>query len=294
MRSKRRIADLQNADCRLKTPVTGSTLHSDSRVMRVPERVFAIRSLRVTSVIALLLVPGFPLSARGESITVLSSNGFKAVLQDLAPLFEHATGHQLAITYSVSTELKKRIDSGERFDVAILTPGLIDALVQQKTVVPETRATLARSGLGVAIRRGAPKPDMSTVRAFTAALLASRSIAFAKEGAAGVAFVALVGRLGLTEQLSPKFRAGVTGDDVSRAVAAGEAELGILPLSEILPVSGVEVAGPFPADVQEYAVMVGAVSAAAREATAARQLMEFLVSSAALPVIEKRGMERPR
>ena len=259
-------------------------------------RAFAAsrRSTLAAALAVLLAAVALPTPARAESITVLSSNGFKAVLQDLAPMFEQATGDQLTISYSVSAELKKRIDSGERFDVAILTPVLIDALGQQKTILAGTRATLARSGLGVSVRRGAPKPDVSTLRAFTASLVAARSIAFAKEGAAGVAFVALVERLGLTGQLAPKFRPGVTGDDVSRAVAAGDAELGILPLSEILPVPGVEVAGPFPAEVQEYAVMVGAVGAAARAQRGASRLMEFLVSPAALPIIEKHGMERPR
>jgi molybdate transport system substrate-binding protein len=231
--------------------------------------------------------------ASAERITVLCSNGFKAVLQDLAPQFEQATKHEVSIRYSVSAELKRRIENGEPFDLAILTTGLIDDLIKAKRVATDTRAPLARSGMALAIRRGAPKPDVRTVEALKATLIASRSIAFAKEGSGGIYLIALLNRLGLTDQMTPKFRPTTTGDDVSQAVARGEAELGVLPLSEILPVPGVELAGPFPADVQDYSVMVAGVGTAAAHPAAASALIEFLTSSSALPVIEKKGMERP-
>ena len=228
---------------------------------------------------------------RAERITVLSSNGFKAVLRELAPQFEKASGHEVVISYSVSAELKKRIESGEPFDLVIVTPAQIDDLIKSGRVVADSRAPLARAGMALAIRKGAAKPDLRTVDALKAALIASRSIAFAKEGAGGVFFTALVGRLGLVEQLTPKFRPTVTGDEVSQAVAKGDAELGVLPVSEILPVPGVEVAGRFPAAVQDYAVMVGGVSAAAAHPASARALIQFLISPTALPAIEKAGME---
>jgi molybdate transport system substrate-binding protein len=230
--------------------------------------------------------------ARAEQITVLCSNGFKAVLQDLAPRFEKATKHEVVIRYSVSAELKRRIEGGESFDVAILTPGLTDDLIKTKRVSADSRAPLARSGFALAIRRGAQKPDVRTVEALKATLLASRSIAFAKEGSGGVYLMALLEKLALTEQMTPKFKPTTTGDDVSQAVARGEAELGVLPLSEILPVPGVEVAGTFPSDVQDYSVMVAGVGTAAAHSAAARALIEFLTSPAALPVIQKKGMER--
>jgi molybdate transport system substrate-binding protein len=147
--------------------------------------------------------------------------------------------------------------------------------------------------MALAMRRGAAKPDVHTVEALTGTLLAARSIAFAKEGSGGIFFNALVKRLGLVDRLTPKFKPTTTGDEVSQAVARGEADLGVLPLSEILPVPGVEVAGSFPPEVQDYAVMVGGVAASAAHATTARALVEFLASPGVLPVIEKKGMERP-
>jgi molybdate transport system substrate-binding protein len=240
-------------------------------------------------VVGMMLADTHVLSA--ETITVLSSNGFKAVLRELAPRFETASGHEVAISYSVSAELKKRIENGEPFDLVIVTPAQIDDLIKIGRVVANSRAPLARAGMALAIRKGAAKPDLGTVEALKATLLASRSIAFAKEGAGGVFFTALVGRLGLVEQLTPKFKPTVTGDEVSQSVANGDAELGVLPLSEILPVPGVEVAGSFPAAVQDYAVMVGGVGAAAAHPTSARALIQFLMSPAAVPVIEKAGME---
>jgi len=243
-----------------------------------------------TLVVGLLLAP--TTDTRAETITVLSSNGFKAVLQELAPQFEKTSGHEVAIKYSVSAELKKRIDSGEPFDLVIVTPAQIDDLIKSGRVAANSRAPLARSGMALAMRKGAAKPDVGTVEALRATLIASRSIAFAKEGAGGAFFDALVKRLGLVEQLTPKFKPTVTGDQVSQSVANGDAELGVLPVSEILPVPGVEVAGRFPADVQGYAIMVAGVSAAAAHGAAARSLIQFLTSPTALPVIEKKGMEK--
>src|SRR5262249_46588663 len=126
-----------------------------------------VRHMRVADLprVGLVLVALLPITMRAnaETITVLSSNGFRAVLQELAPQFEKATGDQLAITFSVAAELKKQIDGGEPFDVAILTPALMDDLITRGTVVRESRTALARTGMAIAVRRGAAKPDIRTV-----------------------------------------------------------------------------------------------------------------------------------
>jgi molybdate transport system substrate-binding protein len=248
------------------------------------------RRLLVTGV--LLVLGAYPGLARAAPITVLCSNGLRAVLSEVAPQFEHATGNRLTVSYSVSAELEKRIEAGEPFDVAILTPPVIDGLVTRGTLAANTRTMVARSGIGIAVRAGASKPDLRTVEALERALLAARSIAFAKEGAGGLFFAALVQRLGLAERLTPKFKPTVTGQDVSRAVANGDAELGVQPLSEILSVPGVELAGSFPSSVQDYATMVAAVGIAAPNAAGGRELIAFLMSSAVDSVIGARGMER--
>jgi len=249
--------------------------------------------LRVTWLLVVLSA-WLPPRAAAEQVTVLCSNGLKAVMLDLIPEFERTTGHRLVLTFSVAAELKKRIDNGEPFDVAVLTPPAIDDLIARGMVRGETRAAIARSGMALAVRRGRAMPDVRTVDALTRTLLASRSIAFAREGSGGIFFMALVTRLNLTAQLTPKFRPVVTGDDVSRTVANGDAELGILPMSEIISAAGISLAGPFPADVQEFAMMVGGVSGRASQPAAAGALLRFLLAPSADAVIQKRGMERPR
>ena len=234
----------------------------------------------------------FPTLAYPAELTVLCSNGLRAVLSEVASEFERASGHRLAIVYSVSAELKKRIDAGERFDVAILTPVLINELTAAGALRADTRTTVARSAIGLSIRRGAQKPDLRTIEAVKATLLASRSIAFAKEGAGGLFFMALVQRLGLSDQLAPRFRAVVTGQDVSRAVANGDAEIGVQPISEILNVAGVELGGSFPAAVQDYSVMMAAVGAKSPHAAEGRALIDFLMSRELDAVVRKLGMER--
>jgi molybdate transport system substrate-binding protein len=247
--------------------------------------------MRAFAIVAACLV-WWPAAARAETLTLLCSNGLRAVVQDVVPEFERATGHQVRATFSVSAELKKRIDAGERFDLAVLTPALVDDLVARGTIVGATRRPIARSGMALAIRSGSPKPDLRSVDALQRALRAVPSIAFAREGAGGQFFNALVARFGLASELAPKFRPVVTGEDVSRAVAAGDAALGVLPLSEILAARGIEVAGMFPRDVQDYAVMVGGVSASATSRAAAQALLDRLLSPATDPVVQRRGMER--
>jgi molybdate transport system substrate-binding protein len=242
---------------------------------------------------ALLVVSvAFATRAHAATLTVLCSNGLRAVLTEVTPGFERVSGHQLAISYSVSAELKKRIAAGEGFDIAILTPVLIDELTAAGVLRADTRKAIARSTMGISIRRGAQKPDLQTIQALKATLLTAGSIAFAKEGAGGLFFTALVERLGLPDQLGPKFRPVVTGQDVSRAVASGDAEMGIQPISEILNVAGIELAGTFPAAVQGYTVMMAAVGEKSPHAAESRALIDFLMSREIDAVVRASGMER--
>jgi molybdate transport system substrate-binding protein len=234
-----------------------------------------------------------PAAADAAEITVLCSNGFKAVMTELASQFENVTKHRVLVTYGVSAELKRRIDAGESFDVAVLTPALIDEAIAQGKIARDTRIILARSAIAIAGRSGAMKADLSTTEAFTRTLLASKSIAYAREGASGVYFADLVRRLGLADSLRNKIVLTSTGDEVGTSVARGSAELGVLPVSEILAVPGLEVLGRFPAEIQGYVTMVGGVSARSAEPGAASELGRFLTAPSALWFLEQRGMERP-
>jgi molybdate transport system substrate-binding protein len=228
-------------------------------------------------------------AAQAAEIKVLCSTALKTVLQELVPQFERATGHKVVVEYGVSAGMQRRVEAGEPFDAIFLTVKQLDALVQEGKIVPGTRTPIARSGMAVAIHAGAPRPDISTVDSLKRAVLAAKSIAYAKEGAAGLYFIALAKRLGIVDQL--KLKPVDSGDAVAEAVASGAAEFGILPVSEILPVKGAALLGEFPKDVQEYAVSVGGVSVAAKQAGAAKALIAFLTAPAAVPVIRKKGME---
>ncbi len=248
-------------------------------------------SFQVARGVAIAMVLTWATVAQAADVKVLCSSGFKAVMEELAPQFERATHHKVVVRYGLAARLKQEIEAGEVFDLAILTPAAIDDLIKERKVTADSRTILARAGLGVAIRAGAPRPDITTVEAFRRSLLAAKSIAYAKEGASGVAFAALIQRLGIADDLKARSKLTATGEEVGEAVVRGEVEFGVLPVSEILPIRGAELLGTFPADAQNYIVMVAAVSGGAKDNNAARDLIKFLTAPAALPVIKAKGME---
>ena len=229
--------------------------------------------------------------AQAAEIKVLCSNGLREVLAELRPEFEKASGHKLVVTYGLAAAFKQQIDAGEPFDVVVLTPGLLDDVIKQGKVLGDSRAIIARAGIGLAIRAGAPRPDIASADAFKQTLLGAKSIAYAKAGQSGVYFAGLLARLGIADEMTAKSRLEATGVQVGEAVAKGEAELGVLPISESLPVKGVELLGPFPADTQSYVVMTAGVSAAAADRKAASDLVKFLQAPAHAPMIKAKGME---
>lgn len=251
-----------------------------------------LRAAFVISLVTFLVGVANVRDAAADQITVFCSNGLQAVLEDLRPKFERATKHTVVVTYGLAAVLRQRLEAGEAFDVAFLTPAAIDDLIARGKIAAATRATIARSGLALAVKAGTPKSDISSADAFKRALLNAKSIAYVKEGASGVAFAALIQRLGIADDLKAKSRLTATGEEVSAAVVKGDVQFGVLPVSEILPVKGAEVLGPFPSNLQSYIVMVGGVSAASSHAGAGRELIGYLTAPAALPVIKAKGMEK--
>lgn len=223
-------------------------------------------------------------------LTVLSSNGIRAVLLAVAPEFERASGHKLAITFNPANVLKQEIDAGTAFDVAILTPPVMDAAIAGGRIAPASRRTLARTGCGVAVLLGAPKPDISTVEGFSQALANARSIAATKQGASGIQFARVIEQLGIADVVGPKTKwqtGGLTGELAAR----GEVELAVQLLSELKAVSGIDIVGPFPTELQDYAVMVAGVGSRAREPAAAAALIAALTSDGTKQILERLGME---
>ena len=243
--------------------------------------------LIVAALVGLSLAAALP--ARADDIAVFSSTALKAVLRELGPQFEKATGNRLVLTIGPAAVMKSKIDAGAAFDVAIVTPPLLEALAGAGKVERATSAVIARSGLSVSARAGAAKPDVSTVDALKQTLLAAKSIGFNGQGASRAGAEAMFTKLGIAEDVKPKIKLLATS--APEAVAHGEVELGLSPASEVLETSGAQLAGMVPTEVRSYLVLSGAVSAASKNAEAARALIKFLTAPSAQPVLREKGME---
>jgi molybdate transport system substrate-binding protein len=250
------------------------------------------RPTRKANLKARLYIAAFAVMLHGtgayaDEIKVMSSVGIKAVVDELAPQFEKATKNKVTVVFGLAGALKTQIEKGEPFDVAILTPALLDDLIAKGLV--SAKSTVARTGLGLMIKSGAHRPDIATVDAFKRTLLAAKSITFASAGASGVAFVATVKQLGIADMI--RTRPAASGEEVNANILSGAADLAVLPISEILPVKGAELGGVFPSDVQTYVIMAAGVNAKAA-GSAAKDFVAFLMSPANNAVIKAKGMER--
>ena len=243
---------------------------------------------RARAIAALALLMGFvPAFALAADLTLLISNAVKTVMEDIAPRFEAATGHKLAITYGSTNPTKARIEIGEAFDLTILGDAAIDDLIKQGKLTAATRMVIARSGLGLAVRRDAAKPDITTEEGFRRTLLRAKSIGYLDDGLTGTYLKVLFQRLGIADEIKAKHRS-VRG---AEAVAAGEVELGVTQISEILYQKGTQLAGPLPPPIQNYTHFSGALSANAQQPEAARALLKFFASPDAVRVMKANGLE---
>jgi len=227
---------------------------------------------------------------QAAEITVFSSNAMKSVLEELVPQFEKSTGHKVTPVFAPAADLKGRIDKREPYDVALLTAALMDELAKDKHIASISRTNVAKAGAGVAVRRGAPKPDLSTAESFKQALLSAKSVAYVGSGATGANLRAIFEKFGIAEEMKAKTKL-LSGVGAADAVAQGEAELGFTQISEILPVAGAELAGPLPPEVQVFTQFAAASSASAREPAAAYAFVRFLKTPAAASAIREKGME---
>jgi len=230
-------------------------------------------------------------SAQAADIKVITSVGVKAILEDLVPQFERATEHKLKITFGTAVPLKRQIDGGETFDVVILTPAMLDDLAKGGKVAAGSTAVVAKSGIGVAIKQGAPKPDIASAEGLKKTILAAKAIAYSKEGQSGAMMARVIERLGLTEQMKDKTvletRSGLTAANV----VEGRADYAFVLISEILPIAGAELAGPLPAELQSYVVFTAGIAADSKESAAAKSFIDFVRGPAGAAVLKTRGME---
>ena len=222
-------------------------------------------------------------------IKVMSSAAMKAAYLELVPAFERATGHKVVTTWVPGVDLMKRVKDGETSDLVIMQASSIDELVKLGRVAPGGRFDLAKSGVGIAVRAGAPRPDISSGDALKRALLAAKSLAYST-GPSGVYIISLFSRMGIADELKPKSRQ-VKGEPVGAVVARGEAEIGFQQVSELLSVPGIDLVGPLPADIQQITIFAAGLHIGAKEPAAASALVKFITAPAAAAVIRKSGMD---
>ena len=240
--------------------------------------------------LVLVLVACAAAPAAAEQLKVLSGNGARNAVAALAANFEKATGHTVTIDFAVNPQVQARIEKGEGFDVAVLNPPVLDALIKQGRIVRGTRAVLGRAGIGVGMRAGAPKPDISTVDAFRRTLLAAQGVAYPQEGASGRYFLTVVEKLGIMPELKPRLRP-MPGDYNVEIVADGGAELVVVVASRISGVKGVQLVGLIPRELQTWIGFAAGVSAKSAHPDAARALVRFLTGPAAEPTLRAAGIE---
>ena len=264
--------------------------------MRTSEKLMnllmrGLRSVALVGVVILLAASG----VQADEIKVMTSGAMSAALKELTPAFERASGSTLIIVSGGSVagapdSIPDRLARGERADLVIMAAGGIDDLAKAGRVVAGSRVDLARSSIGLAVRAGAPRPDISTVDALTRALLQAKSVAYSSSVSGVYVSTELFQRLGIASQMAAKSRK-IESEPVGVAVARGDAELGFQQISELRPVPGVEVVGPLPPAVQRVTIFSVAAAAGATNPAGGRALIRFLASPAASAAIARSGME---
>lgn len=245
------------------------------------------------AVMATLVVGQSGFAAAAE-LKVYSTIGVKGALQQLAPQFEKASGDTLAVTWGTAAMLAKRIEGGETADVLILTRAALDSLSKAGKIAPGTDVTFASSGIAVAVKAGAPKPDISTPEALKQTLLNAKSIAYsspASGGASGIYFAKLLERMGIAEAMQPKTKYPPPGGNSADLLLTGEAELAIQQKPEVMDVAGTEVVGVLPGDLNHVTAFAAAIEADSKNADAAKALLKFLQSSEAAAVFRAKGLD---
>jgi molybdate transport system substrate-binding protein len=251
--------------------------------------------MRKYSIAAIVVACVFLLSqlavAQTAEVRVLASNGIKAVVEDLRPQSERAIGHAISAQYRPTAALKQEIDAGEPFDVVIVTVESVAQLSKEGKTVGGEGTPISRVGVGIGIRKGAPRPDISTPEAIKRALLGVKAIAYGSVGASTPYITRMFDALGIADTMKAKTLLFDTSEGTNGAVADGKADFGITLVSEILPVKSLELLGPFPEEFQGYVRFSAAVSANAKNPAAASALIKFLAGPDALPSIKARGMQ---
>jgi molybdate transport system substrate-binding protein len=228
--------------------------------------------------------------AGAAEIKVLSTQATEEAYRELVPQFEKAAGHKVTTVFTGTLDANKRLAAGEVYDLLIMSGPSIDEHIKSGKVAAGSRVDLAKSGVGVGVKVGAPKPDVSSTEAVKKTLLAAKSIGYST-GPSGNYVIGLFQRLGIADEIKSKLKQTPTGVFVGSIIASGEAEIGFQQVSELSHFAGVDYVGPLPADIQQYTMFSSGLIAGTKEAEAAKALVKFITSPGAAVAFKKRGME---
>jgi molybdate transport system substrate-binding protein len=231
-----------------------------------------------------------PSAAGAAELKFLCPPSLKSVMDELAPQFERQSGHKLSITWELMPAMQRRIEAGDGFDIAVLPPDLMDGVVRSGKVAAASRSDFARTAIGVAVREGAPRPQLDSVEAAKRTLIEARSIAYTADGALGNAFLAMLERIGIAAEVSPKLK-GMPGGTTVEPVVRGEVDLAITTVPSILAVRGAQLAGRLPPELQTYVVYTAGVASASANAAAATDFVRTLTTPGALKVMAAKGLD---
>lgn len=252
----------------------------------------SLHAIRMSAIAAVLTLPICGGTSAAD-VNVFASLAIKPVIEAVGPAFEKASGHKLLARFELTPAVKRQIEAGEAFDVAIANPSHIEDLIKQGKIGAGSDADIARFGVGVGVRTGAPRPDVSSVDALRRTLLAAKTVAYVGEGTSGVFVRGLLDRLGIADAMKDKLKpAGVAASLAS--VAAGDAEIVVMPIPLILSHSGVELTGALAEELQEHIVMTAGLGASPKDPAASRAFIDFLRAAEVTVVLKTKGYERPK
>jgi molybdate transport system substrate-binding protein len=228
--------------------------------------------------------------AQAAEIRMLAAGAVKEAFLELVPQFESTSGNKVAATWTGSADIRKRIGAGEAFDLVIVGAPDIDAFVKDGKMMPGSRVDIASSGVGMAVKAGSPRPDISSSEAVKKALLSARAVAYST-GPSGVYVQRLFDRLGIADQMKDKSKQTAPGVRVAQYIANGEAELGFQQVSELVHEAGIDFLGPLPAEIQNVTVYSSGIPIGSNASEPAKALQAFLSAPSAAPIFRKNGMD---
>ncbi len=243
--------------------------------------------MRYVSIIVAVLMSAF---VNAAEIKVASTQATEEAYKELVAQFEKSTGHKVTTYYSGTLNVQKRIADGEPYDLIIMAGPAIDDQIKLGKAVAGSRVDFAQSGTGMAVKKGAPKPDIGSVDAFKKALLAAKSIGYST-GPSGIYMLSVFEKLGIADQMKGKLKQTPSGVFVGTLIATGETEVGFQQISELVHFDGIDYVGPLPGDLQRMTMFSTGIHAGATQAEAARALVKHITAPAAAPVIRKHGLE---